>query len=88
MTLVVTVTDSDKIGLKEMMGVVRKNYLPKTILLLKNPESARDLARIAPYTLDMDVKEGRTTSLCLQGTKLHSSGQRPPGIGKPVVLIA
>ncbi|WP_462272082.1 thioredoxin domain-containing protein [Methanohalophilus sp.] len=60
--LVVIVTDSDKIGLKEMLDVVRKNYLPKTILLLKNPESARDLSRIAPYTFDMDVKEGRTTA--------------------------
>ncbi|ATU08668.1 thioredoxin domain-containing protein [Methanohalophilus portucalensis] len=65
--LVVIVTDSGKIGFKEMMDVVRKNYLPKTILLLKNPESARDLARIAPYTLDMDVKEGRTTAYVCKG---------------------
>jgi uncharacterized protein YyaL (SSP411 family) len=66
-TLVVIVTDSEKIGLKEMMGVVRKNNLLQTILLLKNPKSARDLARIAPYTFDMDVKEGRTTAYVCKG---------------------
>jgi hypothetical protein len=66
-TLVVIVTDSGKIGFKEMMDVVRKNHLPQTILLLKNPEFARDLARIAPYTFDMDVKEGRTTAYVCKG---------------------
>ncbi|MFW5986667.1 MAG: thioredoxin domain-containing protein [Methanohalophilus sp.] len=66
-TIVVIVTDSEQIGLKEMMDVVRKNYLPQTIFLLKNPGSARDLARIAPYTLDMNVKEGRTTAYVCKG---------------------
>jgi hypothetical protein len=66
-TLVVIVPDPEKIGLKEMIDVVRKNYLPQTILLLKNPGSARGLARIAPYTFDMDVKEGRTTAYVCKG---------------------
>jgi uncharacterized protein YyaL (SSP411 family) len=49
-----------------LLDVLRREYLPNKVLMLKDPATATDLEKAAPFTRELHLREGRPTAyLCV-----------------------
>ena len=51
----------------EMIGALRKLFLPNKVILRRTEENAEELARLAPFTENQGSRDGKATAYVCQG---------------------
>ena len=64
---IVIVGDRNERGTRELLAEINARYLPGTVVHLKDAGSEASLARVAPYTDEMQMLEGQATAYVCSG---------------------
>ncbi len=62
---IVIAGDTESFGTKEMLKIIRKNYLPNKVVLLKEPGNEK-IGKISPFTLEQDQVNNKTAAYVCQ----------------------